>query len=548
MDFNTNNQDNREIRYDPMTGEPIVKQEQTDAAQAEPSAAPEHTAEPAADTAAPTEHADVSGQVDGTPTDATYSSEAANAAHTVERPLEADTAGENTFGKSENSYRYQYSSGNTGSAGNAGVDAGNAYPHGGASSGVPPYTPPHSKKPAVHKKPKEKKFVTRGGAAALVAVCLVLSFACAALGSMVGPVLRERYLDTDQSTATKTGTDADSTVAKQPELSDDSKLTLAKDEESDGDALSVAQITEKVGDSVVEIVTEYVTQGFRASYTSEGAGSGVILTADGYIVTNNHVIADANNIHVRLRSGDYYEAKLVGTDSVTDIAVIKIDAENMTFATLGDSSQLVVGERCVAIGNPLGTLGGTVTDGIISAKDREITVEGETMVLLQTNAAVNPGNSGGGLFNMKGELIGIVNAKSSGTNVEGLGFAIPVNTAIPIIDDLMQLGYVHGRFSLGVNLVTIDTYQELLYYGVETYGVYVYEVVENSNASDAGLKRGDLILQADGKDIETSQDLRDLLDEKNAGDMLKLQIDRDGKEMTVEVTLKETTPQDTEQQ
>ena len=255
------------------------------------------------------------------------------------------------------------------------------------------------------------------------------------------------------------------------------------------------------------------------------------------------MIDGAQNIHVRLHNGDYYEAELVGTDSVSDIAVLKINATGLSYATLGDSSALVVGERCVAIGNPLGTLGGTVTDGIISAKDREITVEGETMVLLQTNAAVNPGNSGGGLFNMRGELIGIVNAKSSGDNVEGLGFAIPINTASPIIDDLINSGYVHGRFALGVSVLTIDNYQKAMYYGVEEYGTYIYQVESGSNAEKAGLKVGDLILKADGKEIETASDLQEVLDSKTAGDTLELEIDRDGETLTVTVTLMETVPE-----
>ena len=394
----------------------------------------------------------------------------------------------------------------------------------------------------VHKEKKKKEKqpgrpFSRSAGVVLIALCLVLTLA---LGIVAGMWMSEGQNGGYVSTVENAEDDG----TPQPDLSTDSKLTVADDSDTEDGALSVAGVSEKVSDSVVEIVTEYVQEGFlRGSYTSSGAGSGVILTEDGYIVTNNHVIDGAQNIHVRLHNGDYYEAELVGTDSVSDIAVLKINATGLSYATLGDSSALVVGERCVAIGNPLGTLGGTVTDGIISAKDREITVEGETMVLLQTNAAVNPGNSGGGLFNMRGELIGIVNAKSSGDNVEGLGFAIPINTASPIIDDLINSGYVHGRFALGVSVLTIDNYQKAMYYGVEEYGTYIYQVESGSNAEKAGLQVGDLILKADGKEIETASDLQEVLDSKTAGDTLELEIDRDGETLTVTVTLMETVPE-----
>ncbi|MEG2489159.1 MAG: trypsin-like peptidase domain-containing protein, partial [Anaerorhabdus sp.] len=219
------------------------------------------------------------------------------------------------------------------------------------------------------------------------------------------------------------------------------------------DNLSLQDIIQKAQPSVVEIRTETVSNNFLLQeYVSEGAGSGVIITSDGYIVTNNHVIDNASTINVTLSDGTSYPATLIGKDAATDLAVIKIEATNLTMAVLGNSDGISVGDTVVAIGNPLGRLGGSATDGIISALDREITIDNETMTLLQTNAAVNPGNSGGGLFNSRGELIGIVNAKSSGSDIEGLGFAIPVNDVKTVAEQLINDGYVSNRASMGVYL------------------------------------------------------------------------------------------------
>ena len=222
---------------------------------------------------------------------------------------------------------------------------------------------------------------------------------------------------------------------------------------------AVEDVAAAVADSVVEITTEIVTtNSFLGQYISQGAGSGVIFTTDGYIVTNHHVIEGANKINVTLRNGTSYDAKLVGDDSKTDLALLKIEATGLTPAVLiADSDQLKVGQTAIAIGNPLGQLGGTVTSGIVSALGREIEIQGETRTLLQTSAAINPGNSGGGLFDDKGNLIGIVNAKSSGSDIEGLGFAIPANTVKKTIGDLMEYGYVKGRANLGLTYVTINS-------------------------------------------------------------------------------------------
>lgn len=203
-------------------------------------------------------------------------------------------------------------------------------------------------------------------------------------------------------------------------------VTLTK---ASGTVYGVQNVAEKASVSVVEIYATITTRDyFNRTTSAQAAGSGVILTADGYILTNNHVIEGATSIQIRLTDGTTYTATLVDANSTSDLAILKISATNLTPVTFDNSDQIVVGELAVAIGNPLGTLGGTVSEGIISATKREIEIDNVTMTLLQTTAAINSGNSGGGLFNNDGNLIGIVNAKSSGTTVEGLGFAIPSNT------------------------------------------------------------------------------------------------------------------------
>lgn len=300
---------------------------------------------------------------------------------------------------------------------------------------------------------------------------------------------------------------------------------------------SVAALTQN---SVVEIRTESVSNSlFLRQFVTEGAGSGVIISEDGYIVTNNHVIEDARSILVALHDGTTYEAQLVASDSKMDIGVIKIEASGLTPAILGDSDSLSVGEPVVAVGNPLGQLGGTVTNGIVSALDREIILNNEHRNLLQTNAAINPGNSGGGLFNADGELIGIVVAKSSGEDVEGLGFAIPINDAKPIIEDLIAQGYVGVRVSLGITALDLTTPQLAAQYGFKTPGVYVQSVIENSSAANGGLQPGDCFVSIDDTAIEAISDITSILNESSVGDQLMITVKRDGKIVELTLTLQE---------
>ncbi len=307
--------------------------------------------------------------------------------------------------------------------------------------------------------------------------------------------------------------------------------------------LSTVDIVDKFADSVVEIITESVKTGvFAQQYIQSGAGSGVIIDSKGYIVTNHHVINGARKISVTLRSGKSYDAQLVGSDAGEDLALLKIEGENLTAAVMGDSDNLKVGQRTIAIGNPLGQLGGTVTEGIISALDRDVVVDGQTMNLLQTDTAINPGNSGGGMFDGNGNLIGIVVAKSSGSEVEGLGFAIPINDAIDILSDLMDYGYVRGRIAIGMEFIDVNSDQLAWMYGLSDTGCYVYSVSKNSNAEQAGFKSGDLILKVDGKDVKTSEEIENILEEKNVGDKVEFNLQRGGNKGTVTLELEEYVP------
>lgn len=302
--------------------------------------------------------------------------------------------------------------------------------------------------------------------------------------------------------------------------------------------IDLADIVDETSPSVVEVFTEtkQVSNWFQ-EYVTEGAGSGVVLSEDGYIVTNHHVIDGANTIKVRLSNGQAYTATLTGTDEKTDLAVLKINASGLKAAKLTDSTTVRVGDFVIAIGNPLGELGGTVTEGIISAKDREITIDGETMTLLQTSAAVNPGNSGGGLFNLSGELVGVVNAKSSGNDIEGLAFAIPANTVKEITQELIQYGYVTGRPQLGISVaqITKPGMGRQIYY--PTPGLYITQ-----SFADNGLKTGDRIIQIDGITINNASDVSTVLSQHSVGDIVKVVVSRSGKEIAVNVKLTEQKP------
>ena len=312
--------------------------------------------------------------------------------------------------------------------------------------------------------------------------------------------------------------------------------------------LTVPQIAEKCGSSVVGVINKAKVQAqryydpFSGRYyyyedpnqqdemVEQGSGSGIIISDTGYIVTNQHVISGATEISVILNTGEEIAATLVGEDEKTDLAVLKIQTDKeLNPAALGDSNQVQVGELAVAIGNPLGQeFAGTVTAGVVSAVNRTMTIDNRTYNLIQTDAAINSGNSGGALFNQYGEVIGINSIKLSSTGVEGIGFAIAISEAKPIIEDLMSNGYVTGRPLVGISV------QET------RYGLFIAGVSEGTGAAQAGLKEGDLIVKVEGQSVKTSTALNEIRDTKKPGDTLKFSIMRDGELIDVNVVLSES--------
>ena len=304
-----------------------------------------------------------------------------------------------------------------------------------------------------------------------------------------------------------------------------------------GSELSIQEIVAKNENSVVAITTESVsTDTWARQYVTEGAGSGVVYSEDGYIITNNHVIDGASTINVTLHDGKSYEASLVAADSQSDVAVLKIDASGLTPVSFGDSDALSVGDLAIVIGNPLGTLAGTASDGIVSGLEREITLVGKTMTLLQVSASVNPGNSGGGVFDQEGNLIGLVVAKSSGSDVEGLGFAIPSNTVKSVVESLIKDGYVSRRPAAGITVVDLTSASDAMKYGVNQTGVYIQEVT-GENAKEAGLKAGDLVYMIDKEQVTSSEMLVSTIQKHEVGDKIKLTIVRDDQMKDITVTL-----------
>ena len=302
----------------------------------------------------------------------------------------------------------------------------------------------------------------------------------------------------------------------------------------------IADIVDKISPAVVAInVYGTAYDYFYREYPTEGAGSGVILTSDGYILTNNHVVTGGNTITVFLESGVSYSAKIIGADSKSDLALLKIDAKDLSAVKIGRSSTLRVGDQAIAVGNPLGELQGSVSAGIISALDRTMKVDGNTLTLLQTDAAINPGNSGGGLFDSNGELIGIVTAKNISANVEGLGFAIPIDTALPILYDLQKYGYVTGRPALDIETLLISSRYAAYARGLKYTGLYVYTVKKGSQAEADGLRSGDYIRSVDGETITTDEQFWEIIETKKVGDKITVELYRGDTEITLSVTVTE---------
>lgn len=428
--------------------------------------------------------------------------------------------------------------------------------------GQPPVQPPHGAKPGktpkAPKAPKVKKPMGKGGKMAMRVLCVVL---CCVLVSGVSVASVIGLINSGYIQVTGSSADGDAHAAFTI-----TKVVQENSETSDTDSstvqtLSNSEIAEKVIPSVVGIenyqkatgggiLGDFTTEDESSSELSpQSEGSGVIATSDGYIITNAHVVEGADTLKVVLYDGTTYTAQLVGSDSVTDLALLKIDATGLTAAEFGDSDSLQVGDSVAAVGNPGGLqFSSSCTYGHISALNREITNSeyGYSMDCIQVDAAINPGNSGGALVNEYGQVVGITSSKIVDTSFEGIGFAIPVNTVQDIITDLMNYGYVKDRAMLGITGQYLDA-STARFYGL-TEGWYVAEV-NNESAQKAGLQKGDVITKVNGTDVNSSTVLSNLLTKKKPGDTVTLTVYRylEDKTLEIEVTLIESQHQSTDE-
>lgn len=385
--------------------------------------------------------------------------------------------------------------------------------------------------------PKKKK----GMAVKIVALAL----ACALLGGVGGAgavALAFRNDVSQDATVVDTPQDTQQNDVQEP-AQDPVTMTpvtsgvihVATNEE--GKSLSPADVYASYAGSVVGISCETTMNVYGQVSTAATAGTGFVLSQDGYILTNNHVIDGADSIRVSLLDGTSYDATVVGAEADNDLALLKIDVTGLKPVAIGKSSGLVVGEMVCAIGNPLGELTDSLTVGYVSALDREINTDGTPINMLQTDCAINPGNSGGPLFDMNGNVIGITTAKYASDQIEGLGFAIPIDDAMAIVSDLLEYGYVTGKAYMGITPVTItETYA---YYYNMPVGVYVSSVVEGSAAETAGIKQADIVLKLGEREVKTITDLSSALKKFHAGDTTTVTVWRSGEEMTLTITFDE---------
>ena len=369
-----------------------------------------------------------------------------------------------------------------------------------------------------------------GRVVALILSCAVISAAC----GFGGAILAQNGSRTGKTTVQQSNRTAATVNVKKV----------------DGQTLmSPAEVYASTVNSVVSInCSAASTNIFGQQTESASSGSGFIYTADGYIVTNQHVVANASSINVTLYNGDTYPATLVGSDSDYDVAVLKIDAKDLPAVTLGSSTDVNVGDTVMAIGNPLGELTFSMSQGIVSCVNRAINVEGTPFNMIQVDASINPGNSGGPLMNLYGEVVGIVSAKYSSyanTTVEGLGFAIPINDVQSIIKDIIENGSVGNKAYMAITAGTMTQQMAAQYKINATEGVFVYSVEDGGAGDKAGLKLGDVITKLNDTQITSMEDLSAAKKGFKAGDTVTLTVLRDGKEITTQLTF-DAQPQTTD--
>ena len=409
---------------------------------------------------------------------------------------------------------------------------------------VPPryYTPPE--KPVREgRAPGKKKTV---GLGALIALCLV----CALLGGLCGGAVAGSLMDSRMDKLETNLAELGETASKPVLVQAAPGTTVAKS--SDDGSLSAGDIYDMACEQVVGVTTQVTgTNLFGMPVSGAVTGSGFIISENGYILTNYHVVEEANkgklDVTVILHDGTQYTAQIVAFEEENDVAVLKIEAEGLNAAVIGDSDSLRVGDTVYAVGNPLGELEFSMTTGHVSAKDRSITTDnsGESISMFQIDAPVNNGNSGGPVYNGQGQVVGIVTAKYSSTGVEGIGFAIPINDAANIANDLITKGYVTGKARLGVIMGKLesDPYKAAYFqYNGWPMGVYIGDVTPGSCAEKAGIEAGDIITKFDGETVEGFDDLKAAVKRHSAGDQVELEVYRADESRIVTVILDEDTP------
>ena len=412
-------------------------------------------------------------------------------------------------------------------------------------STTPPryYTPPEK----AARQSREEKSQKGVGAGALIACCLV----CAMLGGLGGAFLTGRVMDQKVS-ALEQSVDELSESVRQPTVIKQSTAGSAGSVTAAGaaynGAMSAGDLYDMACEQVVGVTTEVTYMNYFGMRSSAAvSGTGFIITADGYILTNYHVIEDAYkaglDVNVMMHDGTRYPAQIVGVEADNDVAVLKIDATGLNAATLGNSDNLRVGDTVYAVGNPLGELEFSMTTGHVSAKDRSIVTEaaGDSITMFQIDAAVNSGNSGGPVYNARGEVVGIVTAKYRSSGVEGIGFAIPISDAVSIAQDLVTSGYVTGKAHLGVSVNSKYNEMYAQYYGWPV-GAYIDSVDSGSSAENAGIQPGDIITAIDGDSIRSYDDLRASVKRHTAGETVDVALYRADENHTVTVTFDEERP------
>jgi serine protease Do len=415
--------------------------------------------------------------------------------------------------------------------------------YGAPQNGTPNYNPPMSGYHVTPEPPKKQK--KSGGAKTVAAVALVCVLAGGLCGGAVATMLNRNTTNvTEAPVEDEASTEESAAETEEPTVFKTSTIDVKTNSTTTN--MTPQDVYENYVNAVVAISNEGTTTNiFGQVSATASSGSGMIISEDGYILTNNHVVEDAQTLTVTMTSGEEYDATIIGTDSENDVALIKIDATDLPTVSIGDSDSIQVGEQLCAIGNPLGELTNTLTVGYVSALDREINENGTPINMFQTDCAINSGNSGGPIFDMNGNVVGITTAKystssySSSASIEGIGFCIPINDAMGIVDDLMQYGYVRGRVSMGITCQAISS-TVTQYYNLPT-GIYVNSVTEGSAAENAGLQQGDIICALDGTEITSVTDLKALLKSYSPGDTATLTVYKSETRTTedVEITFDE---------